>query len=279
MKFDMVVAGVGGQGILSISFVVDNAALAQGFRFKQSEVHGMAQRGGAVMSHLRISDSEIFSDLVPHGGADLILSMEPLEALRYRRYLSPQGWLITSSNPFVNIPNYPEEDKILEQVQSIDRHVVVNSAELARAAGSHHAQNMVMLGAAGHLLPLEAKYVEQFIGVLFRAKGDKVIDANLTAFRFGSFAGSFYRDLLGAGLGNAYAVAVATHLLPWDYSQEDVQGWIELCRADGSRELRGWLNTRQWLINGDAAMRSRLAGIDLNNTSKEDLEALITETS
>ncbi|HUX08672.1 MAG TPA: indolepyruvate oxidoreductase subunit beta [Acidobacteriota bacterium] len=278
MKFDMVVAGVGGQGILSISFVVDNAALAQGLHFKQSEVHGMAQRGGAVVSHLRISDSEIFSDLVSHGSADLVLSMEPVEALRYRQFLSPDGWLIASTNPFINIPNYPEEEKTLEQVRSVDNHVVVNSAELARAAGSHHAQNMVMLGAAGHLLPLENKHIEQFIGVLFRAKGDKVIEANLTAFSYGRLAGSLYRDLLAAGLASADADAVATHLLPWDYSREDVKGWIELCRADGSGELRSWLRTHQGLINGDAATRKRLASIDLNANSKEDLEALISKT-
>jgi indolepyruvate ferredoxin oxidoreductase beta subunit len=277
MKFDMVVAGVGGQGILSISFVVDNASLEQGLRFKQSEVHGMAQRGGAVVSHLRISNSEIFSDLVPFGSADLVLSMEPLEALRYRQYLSPKGWLITSTNPVVNIPNYPEEAKILEQVQTVEHHIVLNSAELARAAGSHHAQNIVLLGAAAHTLPLEEKKLQKYITVLFQAKGEKVIEANLAAFRSGAQAGGFYRDLLAAGAAPADAAAVATRLHAMDFGKNDVDGWIEICRRDGFAVLREWLLSRQGLLNGGGPIRARLADIELKKTDNKALEALVSE--
>jgi indolepyruvate ferredoxin oxidoreductase beta subunit len=278
MKFDMVVAGVGGQGILSISFVVDNAALAQGLRFKQSEVHGMAQRGGAVVSFLRISDSEIFSDLVSHGSADLILSMEPLEALRYRQYLGPHGWLITSTNPVLNIPDYPREERVIEQIQAVERHTILNSAELARAAGSHHAQNMVLLGAAAHLLPLEEKYIEKFIGVLFRAKGDKVIDANMAAFRAGAQAGAFYRDLLSAGAAPAAAAAVSTRLHAWDYNADDIKGWLEISSRSGFAVLRDWLLARQGLLNGGDQIRARLNEIDFNKADIKDFETLVLET-
>jgi len=275
MKFDMVVAGVGGQGILSISFVVDNAALEQGLSFKQSEVHGMAQRGGAVVSHLRIADGEVFSDLIPKGGADLVLSMEPLEALRYRDYLAKGGALITSSTPFVNIPDYPGEDEILSGVWRMENHTLVNAAELARAAGSGFAQNMVMLGAAGHLLPIEQKHLEKFIGVLFRAKGEKVIETNLAAFRFGAQSGRFYRDLLEAGLEPSAASALATRLEPWDYGQEDVEGWVELLGLDSSGGLKSWLRSRSGLFRGDSDVRARMASLDLNSAGGDDFEAAV----
>ena len=155
MKQDIVLAGVGGQGILSIAFVIDNAALKQGLKIKQAEVHGMAQRGGAVQSHLRLSEEDVHSDLIPKGQADMILSVEPLETLRYIDYLQPEGYIVTSSTPMVNIPDYPDIDKILDEIREVERSVVVDSGELAREAGSGRAQNMVMLGAASPHLVLE----------------------------------------------------------------------------------------------------------------------------
>ena len=96
MEKNIILAGVGGQGILSIAFVIDHAALDAGFNFKQAEVHGMAQRGGAVQSNLRYGDGEIWSDIIPMGKADMVLSVEPLEAMRYWQYLRPGGWVVTS---------------------------------------------------------------------------------------------------------------------------------------------------------------------------------------
>src|SRR4030042_5605627 len=113
MKQDIILAGVGGQGILSIAFVIAGAALEDGLEVKQAEVHGMSQRGGAVQSHLRLSQERIFSDLIPKGEADLILSVEPLEALRYVDYLRPEGMVVSSRPPFVNIPDYPDLGTIL----------------------------------------------------------------------------------------------------------------------------------------------------------------------
>lgn len=185
MKQDIILAGVGGQGILSIAYVIDNAALKEGLSFKQAEVHGMAQRGGAVQSHLRLSRETIFSDLIPKGVADMILSVEPLESIRYFDYLAPEGIVVTSSSPFVNIPDYPDLDKILAKVRSVPRYVIVDSAKLAQEAGFARAQNMVMLGAASVHLILEEKNLQEYIRELFKRRGEKIVDINLKAFQLG----------------------------------------------------------------------------------------------
>jgi indolepyruvate ferredoxin oxidoreductase beta subunit len=185
MKQDIVLAGVGGQGILSIAFVIDNAALKKGLKIKQAEVHGMAQRGGAVQSHLRLSEEEIHSDLIPKGEVDMILSVEPLETLRYLDYLGPGGYVVTSSTPMVNIPDYPDVDEVLSSIRRVERAIVVDSGELAREAGSGRAQNMVMLGAASPHLILDEADILEFIEVLFRDRGGRIVEINRRAFRLG----------------------------------------------------------------------------------------------
>jgi indolepyruvate ferredoxin oxidoreductase beta subunit len=185
MKYDIVIAGVGGQGVLSLSAIIALSALEQGFYAKQSEVHGMAQRGGAVHAHLRISDERIPSALVPRAAASMILGMEPLESLRYLEYLSRDGILITSTDPVVNIPDYPEMDSLLEAVRSLPKSVVVDGAKLAKKAGAPRASNMVMAGAASHVLPFEPSIMENNIRKMFKRKGDRIIDVNLEAFRSG----------------------------------------------------------------------------------------------
>jgi len=188
MKQDIILAGVGGQGILSIAFVIDNAALKQGLDFKQAEVHGMAQRGGAVQSHLRISDQPVFSDLIPKGAADMILSVEPMECVRYLDYLSPEGIVITSRSPFVNILDYPDIDKVLGAIETVANRVIVDSDKLAKEAGSPKTQNMVMLGAASPHLILEEANLREFIRVLFALRGEKMVEMNLKAFDLGRTA-------------------------------------------------------------------------------------------
>jgi indolepyruvate ferredoxin oxidoreductase beta subunit len=190
MKQDIILAGVGGQGILSIAFVIDNAALADGLQFKQAEVHGMAQRGGAVQSHLRISDGRIWSDLIPKGEADMILSVEPLEALRYFDYLKPDGIVVTSSTPYKNIPDYPDLDKILAAVRTAKRSVVVDSEKLAKEAGTSKAQNIVMLGAASPFLALREETLRSLVEALFKPRGPAMVEANLKAFGLGRTAAS-----------------------------------------------------------------------------------------
>ena len=188
MKQDIILAGVGGQGILSIAYVIDNAALADGLFFKQAEVHGMAQRGGAVQSHMRLSDGTIWSDLIPKGEADMILSVEPLEALRYLDYLRPDGIVVTSSTPYRNIPDYPDIDKVLEALHKAPRSVVVDSEKLAKEAGTVKAQNVVLLGAAASFLIIKEGSLLGTIETLFRDRGPAVLEANLKAFALGKKA-------------------------------------------------------------------------------------------
>lgn len=185
MKFDIITAGVGGQGILSISAIIAASALKTGLFVKQSEEHGMSQRGGAVVSHLRISDQPIHSDIVAQGHADLIVSMEPVESLRYLSYLAPGGTVLTSGEPVVNIANYPDLEQILGAIRSLPNAKVIDATKLARKAGSALASNMVMVGAASHLLPIPREVIEGHIREAFARKSEKIVQANLRAFRLG----------------------------------------------------------------------------------------------
>jgi len=185
MKRDIILAGVGGQGIISIAAIIGTAALEQGLFLKQSEVHGMSQRGGDVQSNLRISDKEIASDLIPFGKADMIISVEPLEALRYLPYLSHDGWVITSTKPFINIPEYPDMEKVMEEIRKLPHYIALDADELAKEVGSVKAANIVILGAASPFLEMEFEKVEQAIRFIFRNKGDEVISKNLQALSAG----------------------------------------------------------------------------------------------
>lgn len=185
MKKDIILSGVGGQGILSIATVIGRAALAEGLQIKQAEVHGMSQRGGDVQSHLRISSSEIRSDLIPRGGADLIVSLEPMESLRYLEWLSSEGWVVTNTVPVINIPNYPDEKALEAELKSLPHVVLLDADALAREASSPRSANMALLGAAAPLLDIEAEKLEEGIRAIFARKGEAVVEANLAAFRAG----------------------------------------------------------------------------------------------
>ncbi|MDZ4200301.1 MAG: indolepyruvate oxidoreductase subunit beta [Kiritimatiellia bacterium] len=188
MKYDLILSGVGGQGILSIAYLLDHAAMDSGLMFKQSEVHGMAQRGGAVLCQVRISDQPIASDILGLGQADLILSVEPLEALRYSAYLKKDGVVVTSSAPFPNIPDYPPLETVLEAIRRFPRHLIVDSERLAREAGSALSQNMVMTGAASRYLPINPQRLRERIRILFEKKGESVLKINGRAFDLGRAA-------------------------------------------------------------------------------------------
>jgi indolepyruvate ferredoxin oxidoreductase beta subunit len=185
MKFDVILAGVGGQGVLSVAAIIARAAVSEGLTVRQSEVHGMAQRGGAVLAHMRISDGKIASDLVPRGNADIILSMEPLESLRYTAWLAPSGVLVTTADPFVNIGNYPGLDGIIAAIKNIPSSRIIEAAALAKKAGSARAVNMVMVGAASIFLPLKAQTLEDTIASVFAGKEEAVLAANTRAFQLG----------------------------------------------------------------------------------------------
>ncbi len=186
MKTDIILAGVGGQGILSIATAIGTAALKNGLYIKQAETHGMSQRGGAVVSHMRISDKPIYSDLIAEGEADLILSVEPMESMRYLPFLSKTGYIVTNTTPFENIPNYPEIDAVLEKLNTLDRVVAIDADKIASDLGSKLASNMVMLGAGSPFLNhIEFNALENGIVELFTRKGDDVVNTNLSAIRAG----------------------------------------------------------------------------------------------
>jgi indolepyruvate ferredoxin oxidoreductase beta subunit len=185
MKCDIILAGVGGQGILSIAATIGLAAVEQNLFLKQAEVHGMSQRGGDVQSHLRLSDREIWSDLIPHGGADLIISVEPMEALRYLPWLSSKGWLVTNSVPYVNIPDYPDAELVLAELEGAGNAIVIDADNIARELGSSRSGNMVILGAASSFISMPFGALEDAVRKMFSRKGDEVVEVNLKALRAG----------------------------------------------------------------------------------------------
>jgi len=185
MKNDIILSGVGGQGILSIAAVIGMAAVANKLFLKQSEVHGMSQRGGDVQSHLRLSDKLVFSDLIPYGKADLIISVEPMESLRYLPWLSKNSWLVTNSTPFINIPDYPPIEEIILEIKKIKNHIIIDADTIAREAGSLRAVNMVILGAASRFIDMTYNSLENAIRELFLRKGEEIVEINLKALQRG----------------------------------------------------------------------------------------------
>jgi len=186
MKKNIILAGVGGQGILSIATVIGEAALAENLYLKQAEVHGMSQRGGDVQSNLRLSSDPIASDLIPMGGCDLIISLEPMEALRYVEYLSPEGWIVTSSAPFVNIPNYPEMEAVMARLEAVGHVVSLDVEALAKEAGAPaQAANMVLLGAAIPMLDIDHDKMLDGVRRVFARKGEAIVASNVAAVEAG----------------------------------------------------------------------------------------------
>ncbi|MBI5662501.1 MAG: indolepyruvate oxidoreductase subunit beta [Ignavibacterium album] len=185
MKADIILSGVGGQGIVSIAATIAQAALDNDLFIKQSEVHGMSQRGGAVYSHLRISDKPIASDLIPMGSADIIISVEPMESLRYLPWLKEEGWLVTNSAPFINIPDYPDLNLLYSEIEKFPNHILINADEIARQVKSPRSTNIVMLGAASPYLEIPNASFEEAIKKIFGRKGEKIVELNLQALRAG----------------------------------------------------------------------------------------------
>jgi indolepyruvate ferredoxin oxidoreductase beta subunit len=186
MKRDIILAGVGGQGILSIATVIGDAALNEGLYLKQAEVHGMSQRGGDVQSNLRISSEPIYSDLIPKGGADIIISLEPMEALRYLPYLYGEGWVVSSSHPFKNIPNYPDEEALISELQALPHVAALPIEEIAKEHSLPKSANMVLLGMSARYMDiLTPDQLRESIVRVFASKGEKVVEDNLKAFDLG----------------------------------------------------------------------------------------------
>ena len=186
MKRDIILAGVGGQGILTIATIIGDAAAEAGINLKQAEVHGMSQRGGDVQSNLRLSTEPIYSDLIRQGAADMIISMEPMEALRYLPYLSKEGWVVTSSHPFENIPNYPCKEALQGELDSLPHTSVQPIEDLAKEHNMPKSANVILLGmAAKYIEILTPDQLRQSICRVFAAKGEKIVEMNCKAFYLG----------------------------------------------------------------------------------------------
>jgi len=186
MKNDIILAGVGGQGILSIAAAIGLAALENKLYMKQSEVHGMSQRGGDVQSHFRLSDKPVASDLIPAGQADLIISVEPMESLRYLPWLSEKGWLVTNSNPYINISEYPPAESIIDEIRKIKNNIIIDADSIAKECGSTKAGNIVVLGAASHFISVPYTSLESSVRKLFIRKGEEIVNINLRALKAGN---------------------------------------------------------------------------------------------
>lgn len=185
MNYDILFCGVGGQGVLSVSAAISMAAMEEGYFLKQSEVHGMSQRGGSVSASIRMSDKVVHSPLIGVGSASLLLSMEPLESLRYLSWLSPNAQIITSTVPLKNIANYPDVPELLSKLKEISKIQMIDADALAREAGAMRSTNMVMVGAASRFLPIKVESLENAIRKIFARKGEKIVDINLKAFQLG----------------------------------------------------------------------------------------------
>lgn len=233
MNYDLVICGVGGQGVLSIAWVLDHAAVDAGFDLKQPEVHGMAQRGGAVSALVRISDAPIASDLIPDGTARMVLSLEPMEGLRYVKTLHPDGWIVTDVTPLKNVAVYPDTTKLFDVLFSVPRVIALDATRLAHKAGTVKAHNMVMLGAAAPLLPVAAPLLEEGLRMLFADKGQRIVTANVDAFRMGDAASRFTLELVAAGVPGSVVARIVPRL---DFEARPVPGdiaaaWVERLRA------------------------------------------------
>lgn len=185
MKKDIILAGVGGQGLLSIAAVIGEAAVKSGLFIKQAEVHGMAQRGGVVQSHVRLSDGPIHSDLIREGTSDLILATEPLEALRYLEYLKGDGMVVTNSVPFKNVEPYPKDDDIEARIKALPHHLLIDAVALAKKAGSVRCANMVVLGAGSQFIGIPEEALRAAIEQIFSGKDTKIVETNLKGFNLG----------------------------------------------------------------------------------------------
>lgn len=255
MKFDLVIGGVGGQGVLSIAWVLDHAAQAAGLQLKQSEVHGMAQRGGAVSACVRLSDAPIASDLIAQGSADLIVSVEPLEALRYTPLLKPEGWIVTDVTPLINISDYPAQSDLQRVLFQAPRLVACDATLLAKKAGNIKAQNMVVLGAAAALLPLPLEAIEEQVRALFARKGERVVNANLHAFRKGASCAGLALGLREAGIAPVLIAQLCTciHFPPAPLPDAVVAHWAARLRLSDAAD---WL---QQVQSSDTALHAHAA--------------------
>ena len=279
MKMDIVLAGVGGQGILSMAYILDRAAFKKRLYIKQAEVHGMSQRGGAVQSHLRISQEPIYSDVIPQGRGDMLLSTEPLETLRYLHLLSPEARVISSISPVINIPQYPNLQDIVTRIREHRNHILVDAERLARRAGSARAQNMVMVGAAAPYLPMKVDDLRQSIAETFSSKGEAVGKLNLLAFEYGKEAGEFYQGCLQQGIGEEFTYQLGLKMVPGPVPLQTIAHWKKVFQGDKRGLILSILKEYQGIIPSAPAFPLALLSLKEGELSIELFQRLIKDHS
>ncbi len=184
---DLVIVGVGGQGVILISDVIGRAAVLAEKPICGAETHGMAQRGGSVINHTRIGCR--YSPMVAAGRADLLVALEPVEALRYSYFLSPKGIALVNTRPVLpvtvttGLASYPPVESLLERLKErCSKVIAIDATDLAKEAGTAQAMNVVMLGSLSRFIPLSEDLVEK---ALFKVVPSRFLEANKKAFALG----------------------------------------------------------------------------------------------
>ena len=181
----IIVAGVGGQGTITLAQLILGAAWRSKYHCLQSEVHGMSQRGGAVNAHIVFDSQPVTSPTIEEGSADLLIGMEPLETLRYVHMVKKEGNIISSLSPIVNMGNYPEESTVIDAVKKVDDIHLVDTDACSKELKNRHAGNVILLGMASKFLPMEQELWLSIFEERFKVKGDKIIQKNKEAFEYG----------------------------------------------------------------------------------------------
>jgi indolepyruvate ferredoxin oxidoreductase beta subunit len=188
-RFDLVIAGVGGQGTILASDIIGRTAVKENMPVRAAETHGMAQRGGSVVNHVRLGCE--LGSMIPRKGADVLLALEPSEALRYLEYLSDDGIVIVNTDPILPVTvtsglcSYPDVNAIIENLGRGHEVKAFNATGLAKEAGNIQAMNVVMVGAVSNYLPLSADIMLECVRELVPPK---TTDINVRAFELGRVA-------------------------------------------------------------------------------------------
>ena len=181
----IVLSGVGGQGVLSLAQIVLEALRRSGFHALQSEIHGMSQRGGSVHAQVCFSEVPLTSPIIDEGCAELLIALEPLEALRYVAMLRMDGHLVVSEEPQVNMEGYPPLDDVYAALKAVRGAHLLDTEDLARRLNHRQAGGMALLGMASRHLPVPEATWHAVITERFEAKGARIIEKNLEAFEAG----------------------------------------------------------------------------------------------
>ncbi len=187
-KYDFIMVGIGGQGIVLASDILGEVAMSAGYDVKKTDTLGMAQRGGSVVSHVRIGE-RVWSPLIKQGTADILVAFEKLEALRWSHYLSPDGTAIINDQTTpplsvsLGVSRYPGDDEILNTFKKLTRNIyVIKGTKTAIEIGDARVLNMFMLGCISYLLPIEPGLWKECTAQRIPAK---ILEMNLTAFEKG----------------------------------------------------------------------------------------------